>query len=66
MVIPLSGTNPAFVKTTAFASGDSHKFLDGTTAIDGIKTLDVDGFTVDAAANVNAVVYQYIALRDIA
>jgi hypothetical protein len=65
MVVPLSGTNPAFIKTVDMASGNSHKFSDNTTDTAGIKTLDSDGFTVDANANVNAVLYQYVAIRDI-
>ena len=64
LVIPLTGTNPAFAKGTDFASGNSHKFSDNTTDTSGIKTLDSDGFTVDANANVNTVVYQYVAFRD--
>lgn len=63
-VIPLTGTNPAFAKGFNFASGDSHKFSDNTTDVAGIKTLDSDGFTVDANANVNGVTYQYVAFRD--
>lgn len=65
MVIPLTGSNAAFIKTVDMASGDSHKFSDDTTSTTGIKTLDADGFTVDADANVNAAVYQYVAIRDI-
>ena len=63
-IIPLTGNNPSFFKGINFATGDSHKFSDNTTATDGIDTLDSDGFTVDAAANVNGVTYQYIAFRD--
>jgi len=63
-IIPMTGTNPAFAKGFDFAAGDSHKFSDNTTDIAGIKTLDADGFTIDASANVNTVVYQYIAFRD--
>ena len=63
-VIPLTGTNPAFAKGFNFAGGDSHKFSDNTTDAAGIKTLDADGFTVDASANVNGVVYQFVAFRD--
>ena len=63
-VVPLSGTNPAFIKTVDFVAGDSHKLSDNTTVSTGIDTLDADGFTVDADANVNTVVYAYIAHRD--
>lgn len=64
MVIPLTGANPSYMKGVDFAAGNSHKDDSATTATDGIDTLDADGFTVDAAANVNIVVYQYVAIRD--
>lgn len=63
-VVPLTGSNPAFSKGTNFGAGNSHKWSDNTTATDGIDTLDADGFTVDAGANVNTVVYQFKAYRD--
>lgn len=65
IVFPLSGTNPAFIKSVNHAAGDSHKFLDATTSTSGIDSLDSDGFTVDADANNNAIVYNYLAIRDI-
>jgi len=65
LVIPLTGTNPSFMKTTAFAGSSSHKLSDNTTSTTGIDTLDADGFTIDADANVNTVVYQYFASRDV-
>lgn len=64
-IFPLTGTNPAFAKTVNMASDNSHKLSDNTTDNTGIKSLDADGFTVDAGVNVNVVVYDYIALRDI-
>lgn len=63
-VIPLTGSNPSFFKGINFATGDAHKFSDNTTDTAAIDTLDSDGFTVDANANVNGIVYQYIAIRD--
>lgn len=63
-VYPLTGSNPSFFKGINFAAGDSHKLDDATTSNTGIDTLDSDGFTIDAAANVNAITYQYVAMRD--
>lgn len=63
-IYPLTGSNPSFFKGQDFASGNSHKDDDATTSTTGIKTLDSDGFTIDAAANVNTIVYQYVAQRD--
>lgn len=63
-VYPMTGSNPSFFKGINFAAGDSHKDDDATTATNGIDTLDSDGFTVDSAANVNTVIYQYVAMRD--
>lgn len=64
-VVPLTGSNPSYIKTSDMASGNSHKVDAASTATDGIDTLDEDGFTLDAAANVNTVVYQYLAIRDV-
>ena len=65
MVTPISGTNPSFVKSIYHAVGDSHKEDDMTTSVGGIDTLDADGFTIDALANVITVVYSYLAIRDL-
>lgn len=63
-VIPTTGTNPSYSKGKDFITTASHQDDDMTTDADGIKSLDADGFTVDTAASVNTVVYQFVALKN--
>ena len=63
-VIPTTGTNPSFSKGKDFITTASHQDDDMTTQAAGIKSLDADGFTVDTAASVNTIVYQFVALQN--
>lgn len=53
------------VKTAGMAGLDTHKADDGTITLDGVDSLDVDGFTVSLGLNASPNVYIYIALRDL-
>lgn len=61
-VAPISGNNPSFLRFTTFAAADSHRLNDANTVIDGIISLDPDGFTVGIGANVNGVTYSVLCL----
>lgn len=63
-VIPTTGTNPSYSKGKDFITTASHEDDDMTTQADGIKSLDADGFTLDTAASVNTVVYQFVAIKN--
>lgn len=63
-VIPTGDGNPAFETGDAFGTGESYQSDDMSIVTDGIVSIDADGFTVDTAADVVSVDYQYIVLKN--
>lgn len=64
-IFPLDHTKDCYIKTAQHVTVTSTNITDGVTSVEGIQSLDADGFSVGNEPNDNTKKYGYIALKDL-
>ena len=63
LVFPITGTKAVYIKIANHAGVNSTIIGSGTISVEGIQTLDSDGFTTGNEINDNAQQYGFVALK---